>query len=160
MQIFVSGTWPWLKSSPDCIYSYSNGRLWHEFTLSHWRILITAWLPHCCDCNQCSHVCWGRHSEGLLLAYMPLLLPEKTLQLFPILCATSYLVRMTLLGEGTTPLDEEKLFFSRDDGRCSHNRLGGVRVFRPRGVFGMWSADFVLVPVLGSGQGCLHGDRS
>lgn len=47
---------------------------------------------------------------------------RKPLHLFPILCATSYLVRMTLLREVATPLDEEELFFSQDGGCCSRNR--------------------------------------
>lgn len=42
--------------------------------------------------------------------------------LFPVLYTTSCLVRITLLEEGTTPLGEEELFFSRDGGCCSRKR--------------------------------------
>lgn len=70
---------------------------------------------------------------------------------YPVLCATRYLLRTPLLGEGTTPLSEEK-FLSQIDGCCSHDMQ---KAQRSKVCLGC-DQQTVLVPVLSSAQGCLH----
>lgn len=99
-------------------------------------------------------LCAGEGSvEGSCSLTSPPIARDRKAHHYPVLCATCYLLRTPLLGEGTTPLSEEKLL-SQIDGCCSHDMQ---KAQRSKGVSGLlWCVWDVISRLCWSQSSAVH----
>lgn len=99
-------------------------------------------------------LCAGEGSvEGSCSLTSPPIARDRKAHHYPVLCATCYLLRKPLLGEGKTPLSEEKLL-SQIDGCCSHDMQ---KAQRSKGVSGLlWCVWDVISRLCWSQSSAVH----